>query len=826
MSAAFSAIMMIGALVLPELKDMIARAAAGEFVRWDAEIYGRAGGKETITIDASLMPVKDETGKVVFIAAEGRDITEKKAYEREIARQREELAKLDVLKTQFFANISHEFRTPLTLMLGPLDEMKREFGRSGSSLSILEYQKLDLVHRNGLRLLKLVNTLLDFSRIEAGRVQAIYELTDLAQLTAHLASEFRSAVEKAGLTLSVNCQPLPEKAFVDREMWEKIVLNLLSNACKFTFAGGIEISLEHCKEGFELVVRDTGTGIPGDELPRIFERFHRVAGARGRTYEGSGIGLALVQELARLHGGTVEVESVYGRGSTFRVRIPAGSAHLPQQQIGGVRSQTSTALGALPFVEEALRWLPGQEPARAVVVDDLTSADQSVQTEADRPLVLLADDNADMREYLSRLLTAHYRVEAVADGEAALQAIARHMPDLVLSDVMMPRLDGMQLLARLRANVATSTLPVILLSARAGEEAKVEGLDAGADDYLVKPFSAREMLARIDAHLKIARARGEVTDTIRENEERYRAFVAASSDVVFRMSPDWSEMRFLQGKDFIADTENPSQGWLQKYIHPDNHAEVLAAIREAIRTKSPFELEHPVIRVDGSLGWTHSRAIPMFGSQGQILEWFGAARDISERKKHEETQMLLVSELSHRVKNTLAVVQAIAQQTLRNARDPAEFAASFGGRIQSMSRMHGLLSETGWQGAELREIIDGHLIVTDPSRIMKSGPPVQLDPQVALHVALMLHELGTNSVKYGALSKPGGIVKLDWSVNVGKLELHWAESGGPPVKAPLKRGFGTILIEQTVRGEGGHSEMQIEAEGLRWDITIPIQSEK
>src|SRR5262249_38510210 len=271
------------------------------------------------------------------------------------------------------------------------------------------------------------------------------------------------------------------------------------------------------------------------------------------------------------------------------------------------------------------------------------------------------------------------------------------------------------------------------------------------------PFVPREMLARVDANLKIASVRGAVTQTLRENEERDRAFVAASSDVMYRMSPDWSEMRYLEGKDFIAYTDIPSQGWLEKYIHPDNQVEVLAAIREAIRTKSAFDLGHPVIRVDGTLGWTHSRAIPMFDINGEILEWFGAARDISDRKRHEQTQQLLVSELSHRVKSTLAVVQAIAQQTLRRAKDPAEFAASFGGRIQSMSRVPALLSESGWQGAELRDIIRDQLFsASDPSRITAWGPPVHLDPQVALHLALMLHELGTNSVKYGALSKADG----------------------------------------------------------------------
>jgi two-component sensor histidine kinase/DNA-binding response OmpR family regulator len=703
-------------------------------------------------------------------------------------------------------------------MLGPLEEMKRE--AAGALARPPAYPQLDLVHRNGLRLIKLVNTLLDFSRIEAGRVQAVYEATDLAQLTAHLANEFRSAVEKAGLRLVVKAPPLAEAAYVDREMWEKIVLNLLSNAFKFTFEGTIEVSLRQENGNFQLAVSDTGTGIPADELPRLFERFHRVEGAKGRTYEGSGIGLALVQELTRLHGGSVTVESEYGKGSAFRVSIPSGTDHLPRQQIGGKRTQASTGLGAQPFVEEATRWLPGE--VRNAIIDDALPGDQKAISDAERPFILLADDNADMREYLAGLLSAHYRVEAVADGEAALRAAARRMPSLVLSDVMMPRMDGIELLSRLRAEPRTAAVPVILLSARAGEEARVERLGAGADDYLIKPFSARELLARVDAHLKIARVRGEAMEHLRSSDERYRAFIAASSDVVYRMSADWREMHHLRGKNFISDTDDTSRTWLETYIHPDDQPKVLAAINEAIRTKSPFELEHVVIRADGSLGWIHSRAVPIFDEDGEILEWFGAAQDISERKRHEETQQLLLNELNHRVKNTLAVVQAIGQQTLRQTKDPVEFAVSFGGRIQSLSRMHGLLSQSGWQGADLQEIVHDQLAAHETSGIIVSGPPVRLESHLALHVALMMHELGTNSVKYGALSRAEGVVNLGWALSDNRLRLEWRERGGPPVKSPLKRGFGTNLIERTAKGEGGTSHMVVEADGLRWEITLPL----
>jgi len=744
-----------------------------------------------------------------------------RAYEEERKRA-EALAEIDRVKTLFFSNVSHEFRTPLTLMLGPLEELKGELGRMGTSAD--QYQQVDLAHRNGVRLLKLVNTLLDFSRIEAGRVQATYKPTDLAATTAELASMFRSAIEKAGLRLVVDCKPLSEAAYIDREMWEKIVLNLLSNAFKFTFKGEIDVTLRQTNEHFVLAVRDTGTGIPTAELPRLFERFHRVAGAHGRTHEGSGIGLALVQELVKLHGGTVSVESEPGKGSTFTITIPRGHRHLPAEQIGAARTLVSTALGATPFVQEALRWLPESGPENDVIIADVAISQASEPIPGDRPCILLADDNADMRDYVRRLLVPRYDVKVAADGEIALAAIADRMPDLLLADVMMPRLDGLQLLARLRADPRTSMLPVILLSARAGEESRVEGMRSGADDYLIKPFSARELLARVEAHVKLARFRSEAAETLRASEERYRAFVTASSDVVYRMSPDWSEMHFLRGKDFIPNTDSPSQNWLEKYIRTEDQAHVTAAVREAISSKNAFELEHSVIRVDGTIGWVHSRAIPLLDAEGEIIEWFGAARDISERKQTEATQQLLLGELNHRVKNILASVQAIAQHTLRRTKDPAAFAESFVGRIQSMSRVHSMLTATTWKGAELRALIHDQLLhgAVDETRITASGPLVELQPQMTLHVALMLHELGTNAVKYGALSVPGGWVTIGWTVEDQALKLRWEERGGPPAKAPATRGFGSTLIEQSAKSEGGGARMLATADGIVWEITLPL----
>jgi len=437
-------------------------------------------------------------------------ISNARAYEEERMRA-VKLVELDRAKTAFFSNVSHELRTPLTLMLGPLEDLKEQFGHSSSSLDLRQYQQLDLAHRNGLRLLKLVNTLLDFSRIEAGRVQAVYEETDLAALTAELASVFRSAIEKAGLKLTVDCPPLPEPVFVDREMWEKIVLNLLSNAFKFTFEGEIELALRPSGKLVELSIRDTGTGIPRDQLDKIFQRFHRVPGSLGRTHEGTGIGLALVQELARLHGGSVSADSVYGRESTFRVFIPRGKSHLPRKHIGATRSQTSTALGASPFVEEAASWLRNEAVASGPSSPEIGRLPPGNATDGPKTRILLADDNADMRGYLKRLLSSQgYEVESVADGQAALNRAKANPPDLVLTDVMMPRLDGFALLKELRADERTRALPIIMLSARAGEEARVDGLDAGAHEYLIKPFSARELLACVRSQLELARLRHRV----------------------------------------------------------------------------------------------------------------------------------------------------------------------------------------------------------------------------------------------------------------------------------------------------------------------------
>ena len=472
-----------------------------------------------------------------------------RAYQEERGRA-EALAEIDRAKTAFFSNVSHEFRTPLTLMLGPLEDELGERER----LPQARRERIETAHRNGLRLLKLVNVLLDFARIEGGRVQAHFEPTDLAALTAELASSFQSAVQRGGLKFTVQCPPLPEPLYIDREMWEKIVLNLLSNAFKHTFQGGIAVRLTWLEDGAQLTVEDSGVGIPADEIPHLFRRFHRVKGAASRTHEGTGIGLSLVRELVQTHAGLIRVESELGNGSRFIVTLKAGTAHLPADQMGTTENLIASSRAAAAYVQEALRWLPSHPAASPAGEVPFLGSDaiEPVPAQAGpRARILWADDNRDMRHYVARLLGRSYEVLAVPDGQAALEAARSAPPDLVLSDVMMPGLDGFGLLKALRADERTRHLPVILLSARAGEESSVEGLDAGADDYLMKPFSARELMARVRAHLELARQRRELELELEQRVKARTAEVARLTGVLQMLSGINSALVRIQNRDEV-----------------------------------------------------------------------------------------------------------------------------------------------------------------------------------------------------------------------------------------------------------------------------------
>jgi signal transduction histidine kinase/DNA-binding response OmpR family regulator len=434
-----------------------------------------------------------------------RAVANQQAYEQERARAAE-LAALNQAKTNFFSNVSHEFRTPLTLILGPVEDLLDD-----PAVPAELRDRLRPVHNNGLRLLKLVNTVLDFSRMESGRLRASYRPTDLADYTARLASAFRSAAERAGLELVVGTPPLPAPVHVDREMWEKIVFNLLSNAVKFTRTGRITMRIFAENGNAVLTVADTGVGVPEEERELLFDRFHRVTGAWSRSHEGTGIGLALVRELTELHGGSVDLDSEVGSGSVFTVRIPFGTEHLPPERIVDAAGPIVPEVDARLWVAEAEHW--GERPALAVP-----------DTAGHRGRILLVDDNADLRDHVARLLRPQWDVTTAVDGRDALELARQQHFDLVLTDVMMPRLDGFGLIAALRADDRTRDVPIVVLSARAGEEASIEGLTAGADDYLVKPFSSRDLIARVRTNLDLGQAR-------RQTIARLRGLVDAAAAV-------------------------------------------------------------------------------------------------------------------------------------------------------------------------------------------------------------------------------------------------------------------------------------------------------
>jgi len=589
-------------------------------------------------------------------------ITNAKAYEEE--RQRAEgLAELDRAKTAFFSNVSHELRTPLTLILGPIeDALANQEPPSQTSLEML--------HRNALRLLKLVNGLLDFVRIEVGRLRASYEATDLSLLTAQLASVFRSAADRAGIQLVVECPPLPEPVYVDREMWEKIVLNLISNALKSTFEGEIRVTMSAADGEAQLRVIDTGTGIAETELPHLFQRFRRIDGARRRSHEGSGIGLALVRELVEMHGGSITVASTFGRGTTFAVAVPFGRAHLSHGRVVGERQNPITLQGSTAvYVQEAMGWLPERSVRRldgTHGVEDSGTGGNAARSTEKKPEILVADDNADMREYLTELLGLRFAVTAVGNGKEALEQAGRRKPALVLTDVMMPELDGFGLLAGLRKDPGTRPIPVIMLSARAGEESRIEGMEAGADDYLTKPFTARELVARVEAQLKLARVRREAIEQEASlTHEIYKAKqfaweVLEHIPEVFYIFDE--ELRFTyvnaMGRAIAERMERKFVGETLFSVVPDLRGTVVEEnLTHAITERVAVEFEFYYEPLEN---WFQYRVYPL--PDGGLAMY---ARDITEERKTEQalrkSEQLaaagrLAASISHEINNPLEAV--------------------------------------------------------------------------------------------------------------------------------------------------------------------------
>lgn len=582
----------------------------------------------------------------------------------------EALAEIDRAKTTFFSNISHEFRTPLTLLLGPVEDALND------ERTIPENKvRMDVAHRNALRMQKLVNTLLDFSRIEAGRMEGKFARVDICAFTQDLSSTFRSAIEKAGMQLHFNCNQIEQEVYVDVDMWEKIVLNLISNAFKYSHHGTITVKIREEQNNIQFSVQDTGVGIPKEQLNKIFDRFHRVENIQGRSQEGTGIGLAMVKELVRIHQGNITVESELGKGSTFTVIIPSGKDHLPQEKI--VDTAVSVSSYADAFVKEAMKWT-NHESESGEMADVAMDTSNENRWQTEKYKVLLADDNADMRSYVKRLLSEHFEVITAVDGEDAFDKLIHYQPDLLISDIMMPRLDGFGLLNKIRNHPDIRSLPVILLSARAGEEAKVEGLDAGADDYLVKPFSAKELLARVDANIKIAKNRITAEANLRN---------------MIRQLPVATVL--LKGRSFVVEIVNEKglELWGREYNEVINRpiAEALPEIVEQGFTRLMEQVYDSGIPFNGNevpvqllrfgkpeIVYLNFIYQPLKNEHGETIGVVGAAIDITEqvvtRKRVEQSEKEL-NELANSVPQLVWVADSNGDVLYYNNR-VSEFAGA------------------------------------------------------------------------------------------------------------------------------------------------------
>jgi signal transduction histidine kinase len=736
-----------------------------------------------------------------------------RAFEEE-RRRAQQLAELDRAKTAFFSNVSHEFRTPLTLMLGPIEEMLADGG-----LAPTHRDALTLTHRNGLRLRKLVNTLLDFSRIEAGRIEATYEPVDFAELNAELASVFRAAVEKAGLQYTVDCHDVGQPVYLDREMWEKVILNLISNAFKFTLNGEINVSVRRSGSDATVIVRDTGSGIPAGELPHIFERFHRVEGTHGRTHEGTGIGLALVQELVRLHGGSISVDSAIGVGTSVRVTVPLGYAHLPPDRIVSTRSLASTAVGADAFVQEALHWLPDAPPQNEPAVQD------------DSRYILVADDNADMRAYIRRLLASRWRTELTGNGEEALAFLGRQVPALVIADVMMPKVDGFALLREMRARPELRDIPVLMLSARAGDEARMEGLQAGADDYLVKPFSARELITRVEAQLLRAEVRAiEESHTRRLTTIFQHAPVAIAilkgPQHVFEFANDW----------YLEIAGRPSVvGRTIREIFPELEGQGIYELLDSVYASGkPFMADSMGVRIRRHDGEAPEQAFfkfvyqPMPGPSGRTDGIAVVATEVSElanAKRAAEAANRAKDEflamLGHELRNPLAPILTALQ--LMSIRDTAEATAKeravIDRQVRHLTRLvDDLLDvsriargkiELARDNVELSRIVAHAVEMASPLleerrhnlvlHVPRSGLTVNGD---IMRLSQVVQNLLTNAAKY---TEPGGQIDVEARGVDGSIELAVKDNGVGIPKDMLPTVFDLFVQgRQTVdRSKGG-----------------------
>jgi PAS domain S-box-containing protein len=644
----------VSADIREALRKAISRVAMGEFIRYDVEVYGRAGGKETIIIDFSMIPVKDDKGRVVFIVPEGRDITEKKAFEQQIAQKNadlqallERIRELDEIKTQFFANVSHELRTPLALILGPAERL---LDTDREMTPELQHDTAQVIARNARMLLKHVNDLLDISKLEANKLKIELKETDVAALIHFVASHFEILANERQVNFCVEAVPSCISA-VDPEKLQRVIMNLLSNAFKFVPNGGtVRFRLDTFEGQLVLMVEDSGPGVKPEMRHLIFERFRQGDGATNRQFAGTGLGLAIAHEFVAMHKGTIEVRDSDLGGALFLVKLPA--VNLPSS--GGAMHSRELKLdhGTLDGLIEELRQ-----------GDPVVPEKQGPAAAAKMETVLVVEDNREMNEFISQSLRSEYYVISAFDGQEGLEKALLFQPSLIVSDIMMPKVSGVEMITQLRKRPEMLETPILLLSAKADEELKLSLLEESAQDFITKPFSERDLQVHVRNLITIRKSnevlrKAEITK--RENVEAINRDLLSQTrflSKLFEQAPGF--MAVMRGPNHIFELANEAYNKLvgrrdiigKPLIEalPEIRGQEFIGILDGVFSsgKAHSGIGVPVLLQRGT-GAREQRYVnfiyqPLFGEEGVVEGVFVEGHDVTEQILAEEKSAKLAA---------------------------------------------------------------------------------------------------------------------------------------------------------------------------------------
>lgn len=650
--------------------QLVQRAAGGEFIRCDLEVYGEGSGEQTIIADYSLTPLRDNHGEVAFLLAEGRNITSKKKYEQEIARKNAELERLveqirmlDEQKNRFFSNLSHELRTPLSLILGPIDEML-----ASNDFSESQRTNLASIRRNGVTLLRHVNELLDLAKVDAGKLQLAYERIDITSLIEEITAHFEAHAKQRRIHCVV-LSPGPVIVEVDPERISHVVFNLVANAFKATPDGGrISCRVEtDTANRWLLTVSDTGSGIPEGMRQRIFERFQQGVEDHGETRTGTGLGLSIVKEFVELHGGIVTVGEAPGSGAAFQLEIPTMAPPQVMVRIGTERDQHfSRSLASESLI--------GPSPI----------PESNIHPQSDLPRIIVVEDNEEMLHLIARALSCEFCVESATNGKQGFDLMITNPPDLVITDLMMPGMSGEKLIRLMRAEDALTQIPVLVLSARADEELRMTLLANLVQDYVTKPFFVPELLSRVRNLVTTRRARLALQEELKthnadlvqltrelitgrraiqrsleaqqKSERRWRAIHENSAVGIAVVDLQW---RFVNTNPAFCQMIGYTQEELLErsvldLTHPDDLSITDQRLKQLLDGQlQNYHHQKRLLHKDGHSLWTRSSVSVIPGSGDTPPLMIGVVEDIDERKRAEHDLEQARSELARVMRVTV-----------------------------------------------------------------------------------------------------------------------------------------------------------------------------